>query len=354
MWCIIEREIRKDLPVCLLGEVGLIVAEGITSRVKELSKEFHERFTRLFKLTEPFTATEYTVFAKQALSSLLGGTAYFHGTSLVSPLNPDDSDTDSPPPPPVQSGPYELFTLTPSRPFFPRGFYWDEGFHLLPLVKWDPMLAVEVLKSWFGLMDSEGWIAREQILGQEARKKVPLEFQVQNPEYANPPTLLFPLEGLLDIASSSEGDSLGQIPLGDTPDTATLEDLASGTMSPDVARAYLSQLYPLLVRHFTWFRKTQYGEIKSWDREAFSSKEGYRWRGRTTTHCLTSGLDDYPRCEVHPAELNVDLLSWMGYFAGRLRRIAEAVGEEVDGGEYAKVEEAVKRNLEGTMSWLRG
>ena len=37
-------------------------------------------------------------------------------------------------------------------------------------------LALEVVSSWFDLMDENGWIAREQILGLEARSKIPPEF----------------------------------------------------------------------------------------------------------------------------------------------------------------------------------
>jgi len=53
-------------------------------------------------------------------------------------------------------------------------------------------------------MDKNGWIAREQILGDEARSKVPREFQVQYPHYANPPTLFLTLEALLNKMETSE------------------------------------------------------------------------------------------------------------------------------------------------------
>lgn len=48
----------------------------------------------------------------------------------------------------------------------------DEGFHLLVVGAWDNDLSLDILKSWIGLIDEDGWVAREQILGEEARSKV--------------------------------------------------------------------------------------------------------------------------------------------------------------------------------------
>ena len=59
-------------------------------------------------------------------------------------------------------------------------------------------LTLDIIKSWFKLMDEDGWIGREQILGPEARSKVPSEFQVQYPHYANPPTLFMVINSFLD------------------------------------------------------------------------------------------------------------------------------------------------------------
>ena len=67
----------------------------------------------------------------------------------------------------------------------------DEGFHLLHIGAWDNDFrfcimsichkivfddflsgSLEILKDWVNLIDDDGWVAREQILGEEARSKV--------------------------------------------------------------------------------------------------------------------------------------------------------------------------------------
>jgi mannosyl-oligosaccharide glucosidase len=115
----------------------------------------------------------------------------------------------------------------------------------------------------------------------------------------------------------------------------------------DAARDFLKRIYSRLRTHYLWFRRTQAGEIDQWDRAA-RSNEAYRWRGRSKTHVLTSGMDDYPRAPVpHSGELHLDLLSWIGSFADAMRRIAEATGEEAHAAEYAEHQKGVVQNLEG-------
>lgn len=195
------------------------------------------------------------------------------------------------------------------------------------------------MRSWFNLMDEDGWIGREQILGNEARSKVPVEFQVQYPHYANPPSLFLILDILIDkLKEKSPSRSTGD----------GFEDIRNAHLHhPEIALEYLRDLYPLLKRHYYWFRKTQWGDIKSYDREAFSQKEGYRWRGRTPQHILTSGLDDYPRAQPpHPGELHTDLISWIGLMTRSIKRIAEIIGENDDAQEFQKLETAIIRNID--------
>jgi len=226
----------------------------------------------------------------------------------------------------------ELFTAVPSRAFFPRGFLWDEGFHLLVIINWDIDLALEILQSWFALMDQDGWIAREQILGPEARSKVPVKFQVQNPEFANPPTLFLVVEYFLDFVSGK----------------SSYRGAKSAHLEANAATAFLKQLYPKLKRHYEWFKRTQREDgthlEHSGDGDVY---RGYRWRGQTTTHILTSGLDDYPRAtSPSTRDLHVDALSWVGLMTEVLRKVSVFLEETEDTKVFGQEKDAVDRSIE--------
>jgi mannosyl-oligosaccharide glucosidase len=328
-----------------------VTSDALTTQIKSVTSTFETRFREIFQPQKPFVKERFEEFSRSLFSNLIGGIGYFYGDWRVDgsgdPAYEEDNEGFWEEAAEARSrnvaqmeGPSELFTSIPSRPFFPRGFLWDEGFHLLPVIDWDLDLTLDIIKSWFHLMDEDGWIAREQILGAEARSKVPEEFQVQYPHYANPPTLFMVLTTFLDKLDAVSTDS---------PSQKLVEEKSYSMLlsNREAALKYLRTLYPLLTRHYFWFRRTQAGDIKSYDRQAFSTKEAYRWRGRTPQHILTSGLDDYPRAQPpHPGELHVDLISWIGMMTKAIRRIATYLDETDDAAEFAKYEEAIQHNID--------
>lgn len=235
----------------------------------------------------------------------------------------------------------------------------DEGFHLLLVGAWDNDLSLEILRDWVSLIDDDGWVGREQILGDEARSKVPQQFWTQHPHYANPPTLAMAVtafigrlraRGIDGIGSAAELDfdtDRSRLATG-TAATSDAVALANRHLeSPALARAYLQSLYPSLRRHYNWFRRTQRGQIAEWGRRARSRTEAYRWRGRDADHVLTSGLDDYPRASPpHVGELHLDLASWMAFFSRTMGEIAAFVGEDEDRLEYEHTYDALLANIE--------
>ncbi|CAE6490183.1 unnamed protein product [Rhizoctonia solani] len=325
---------------------------------------FKAKFAERFDLTIP-VPEKYKAFAKDITSNLMGGIGYFYGTSIVDRSgNLDDDDDDETfmseaerreRGRPELAPPTQLLTATPSRSFFPRGFYWDEGFHLQHIGTWDNDLSLEILKSWVELIDEDGWVGREQILGEEARSKVPVEFQTQYPNYANPPTLTMALTAFISRLEENAEPSLADLGMDQLPidTTSTTPEQSSKLLSPPAARAYLNEIYPALRRHYHWFRRTQRGQIRQWGRKATARGEAYRWRGRSAEHVLTSGLDDYPRpVPPHVGELHVDLMSWMGYFSNMMRRIADFIGESEDAAEYETIEKGIKANLDD-LHWSK-
>lgn len=311
-------------------------SDAVDKAIASTSESFKNQFPKIFQPKKPFDGQDYQLCSESMLSNLAGGIGYFYGDSLVdrsyAPEYEEEDEGFWEPAAeararnqPTPDSPAKLFTSVPSRPFFPRGFLWDEGFHLIPLVEWDADLALQIVESWFDLMDENGWIAREQILGPEARSKVPAEFQVQYPHYANPTTLFLAIEMLIQKAQSP----------------------AFSTGDKESIKSRLHALYPLLQKHYAWYRSTQAGDIKTYDRDAFSTKEGYRWRGRTPRHILPSGLDDYPRAQPpHPGELHLDLLSWIGLMSRSLVHLSTFLGQTEDKQLYTKHLTAITRNLD--------
>lgn len=319
--------------------------ENINEKIKNGLAKVNAKYDSHFQpLSAPFNKNpKYVKFGREILSGLLGGLTYSYGEHYVDRKTQIDEESyENLKLKGELEGPYELFSLVPSRPFFPRGFYWDEGFHLLPLLNYDPGLVLEILQSWFDLIDENGWIAREQILGDELRSRVPEEFVTQSPEIVNPPTLMLAFCYILDIAEKSRDEN----PNIDEPQIVQeYGKFGDNKEHLPYLLNYSREIYPKLKSHYFMFRKTQIGYNEDFGRESYN--ELYRWRGRTLTHCLASGLDDYPRTlPADVAELNVDLLSWIGVMTKSMKLLAKLLDYQEDLQLYQGYEEEIVKNLE--------
>lgn len=88
------------------------------------------------------------ICAERSMSALLYGLLYQEGKIMTSG---DESATQY----------KKMFTMTPSRNYFIRGFLWDEGFHNLILSKYDLELTIKIQDDWFNTLFDNGWIPRE-------------------------------------------------------------------------------------------------------------------------------------------------------------------------------------------------
>jgi len=290
-----------------------LVGRHYTAALKDWQDKFDLRFEKTFHLAGKGYNSTAVKFAQSAMSNMIGGIGYFHGSSIV-------KSRHNALPVPYWEAP--LYTAVPSRSFFPRGFLWDEGFHNLLISRWDRDISADILAHWMDLMNSEGWIPREQILGKEARAKVPDEFVVQHNRNANPPTLLLTLHRIVAELQSDMSDWW---------------------------RDYLKRLWPRLVTWYGWFNTTQVGDIRG----------AYRWRGRNASairelnpKTLTSGLDDYPRAS-HPTvdERHVDLRCWMALASQLMADIGQLLGRR-DAKKFKETAEFLSDNqLLDSMHW---
>lgn len=282
MEVVYQSKSNIDRQVTLSGDV-------FNTKLNSLSADFDQKFTEVFNLESKGYSEKEIIFAKATLSNMIGSIGYFYGASLVqSKYNKE----------PVDYWKAPLLTAVPSRSFFPRGFLWDEGFHNLLISQWNSDISKDIISHWLDLMNWEGWIPREQILGYEARAKVPQEFIVQRNENANPPTLFLSIKKLIGHMTGSKNP----------------KDLA-----------FLKSVYPRLQTWFHWYNSTQNGPLPL----------SYRWRGRDgntirelNPKTLTSGLDDYPRSS-HPTdeERHIDLYCWIAFASEIMSDIAKSLDE---------------------------
>ncbi|XWS22745.1 hypothetical protein CRYUN_Cryun29cG0062800 [Craigia yunnanensis] len=295
---------RVEERISKLSGVSLI------NQLKEKQGEFDAKFENCFQVPNKLDSKSITV-GKTAIGNMLGGIGYFYGQSKISvPRNSNVKSHDDF----LLYWPAELYTAVPSRPFFPRGFLWDEGFHQLLIWRWDLHISLDIIGHWLDLINIDGWIPREQILGAEALSKVPAEFVLQHSSNGNPPTLFLVLRDLVNGIKKNK---------------------FTATESNEII-SFLRQAFVRLEAWFQWFNTTQSGKDSG----------SYYWHGRdnSTTHelnpkALSSGLDDYPRAS-HPTEdeRHLDLRCWMLLAADCMDSIAELIDKEKKHGkEYGSI-----------------
>lgn len=288
-------------------------------------RAFKRRFTKTFGHVHPASRPA----CQFAISNLLGSISYFYGTSFV--LNETEIESTV-----VETPPFELFSDIPSRATFPRGFLWDSGFHNLIISEWDPKLSLEILESWANRIEHNGWAAREQVPGNEARRAVPVEYIIQNTKHANPPALLMTLLKLAKHARSTKNKK-----------------------ERNFIVHKLHHIVPQFEKNLKWLIRTQRGQIHPHFCRLMSDTipckrvlklPAFRWRGRSKYHNLNSGLDDYPRGSfANRFELHVDLACWVAYGAKTMLELYELL--EVKGGwkqrrRFQKIYRRVRFSLE--------
>ncbi|KDP35806.1 hypothetical protein JCGZ_10442 [Jatropha curcas] len=285
--------------------VDSLTGNSMTSQLQEKQSEFDAKFRRCFDVSGKLES-ESVIVGKAAVANMLGGIGYFYGQSKISyPKNSNHEGHNNF----IAYWPAELYTAVPSRPFFPRGFLWDEGFHQLLIWRWDVKVTLDIVGHWLDLMNVDGWIPREQILGSEALSKVPEEFVLQYPTNGNPPTLFLVISDLLYGIKNNKFTS------------AENNEITS----------FLERAYVRLEAWFQWFNTTQSGkEIGS-----------YFWHGRDNStirelnpKTLSSGLDDYPRAS-HPSEeeRHLDLRCWMLLAANCMHSISQLLQKKYESGK---------------------
>jgi mannosyl-oligosaccharide glucosidase len=120
--------VRCQCPDALYGSDVRDAATSLDQGIPALVSAFAARFESVFPIPPSNRTTEK--FSQAITSNLLGGIGYFYGSSIEDrgfayEWDEEDGETEGEKTKgPELTEPRELFTATPSRSFFPRGFYW--------------------------------------------------------------------------------------------------------------------------------------------------------------------------------------------------------------------------------------
>lgn len=117
--------------------LNFLLASTLEQGIPALVASYDDRFQSVFPYPSDYPAERrpaLQAFSKAITSNLIGGVGYFYGTSIVNRKfsyewdedvdSVEDNDTDGAESGPRLTDPKALLTATPSRSFFPRGFYW--------------------------------------------------------------------------------------------------------------------------------------------------------------------------------------------------------------------------------------
>lgn len=110
----------------------MTTAQTMDQGIPALVESYTQRFRDIFPYPSDYPVDKkesLEAFSKAITSNLVGGVGYFYGTSIVNRKFSYEWDEEEDSTGGADEGakltePKALLTGTPSRSFFPRGFYW--------------------------------------------------------------------------------------------------------------------------------------------------------------------------------------------------------------------------------------